>query len=81
MVLSSFVLRLKPEINFRNRSIYGIMSESELGKAKPSHNERRNAATSYACGIIGSNAPEHLLVGVSIRYGIIARAVLNKKQL
>ena len=31
---------------------YGIMSESELVKAKPSHNERRNATTSFACGIM-----------------------------
>lgn len=33
----------------------GIMSASELEKAKPSHNERRNATTGFACGIIKYN--------------------------
>ena len=32
--------------------VYGIMNASELGRAKLSHNERRNATTSFACGII-----------------------------
>lgn len=35
--------------------IYGIMSASELGRAKLSHNERRNATTSFACGIMSKD--------------------------